>query len=117
MPKHIISSSLALMVSLAVLQPAAAQSFNCRYAKAVDEVAICRSPLLSQLDELMSDIKDNLSGVSRLQIENGQAAWLKDRQYCGGDSGCIENAYRQRIRELLSYSLELKAPKNEPNDY
>lgn len=111
MPKHIMPAFLALMVSLAVLQPADAQSFDCRYANAVDEVAICRSPLLSQLDEQMSDI------VSRLQLENGQAAWLKGRQYCGGDSGCIENAYRQRIRELLSYSLELKAPKNEPNDY
>jgi uncharacterized protein len=107
MPKHIISSSLALMVPLAVLQPADAQSFNCRYAKAVDEVAICRSPLLSQLDEQMSDmyfrIRNNLYGVQRLQVENGQAAWLKGWQYCGGDSECIENAYRQRIRELSSY--------------
>ncbi len=85
----------------------ASQSFNCRYAKAVDEVTICRSRLLSQLDEQMSqmyfEIRNSLYGVQRLQLENGQAAWLRGRQLCGGDPSCIENAYGQRIRELSSY--------------
>jgi uncharacterized protein len=85
----------------------AAQSFNCRYAKTVDEVTICRSPLLSQLDEQMSqmyfEIRNSLYGVQRLQLENGQAAWLRGRHLCGGDPSCIENAYRQCIRELSSY--------------
>ena len=84
-----------------------AQSFNCNYAKAVDEVAICRSPVLSRLDEQMStmyfEIRNNLTGVQRIQLENSQAAWLRGRQYCGGDPGCIEQSYRQRIAELSSY--------------
>ena len=45
-------SSLTAMVVLTC--SAHAQSFNCRYAKTPDEVAICGDPRLSQLDERMS---------------------------------------------------------------
>lgn len=107
MSKLVPKATLILLLLCAGFSSVNAQSFNCRYAKAVDEVTICRSPLLSQLDEQMSqmyfEIRNSLYGVQRLQLQNGQAAWLRGRQLCGGDPGCIEDAYRHRIRELSNY--------------
>jgi uncharacterized protein len=110
MHKAVLNSLGFAILTVFLSTSVSAQSFNCNYAKAVDEVAICRSPLLSRLDEQMSTMyhlrQDHLSGplfgVQRLQLENGQAAWLSGRRLCGGDPGCIEQAYRQRIRELSS---------------
>lgn len=104
----IMNGALVAILALCVsIESPAAQSFNCNYAKAVDEVTICRSQMLSQLDEQMStmyfEIRNSLFGIQRLQLQNGQAAWLSGRRLCGGDPGCIEQAYRQRIRELSSY--------------
>jgi uncharacterized protein len=86
---------------------AGAQSFNCNYAKAPDEVMICNSPTLSRLDEQMSvmyfQTKNAMSEVPRAQLESDQAAWLRGRQMCGGDPVCLEESYRRRIRQLSNY--------------
>jgi uncharacterized protein len=80
---------LAISAALALEGAASAQSFNCNYAKAPDEVMICNSPTLSRLDEQMSvmyfQTRNSMSGVARAQLQNDQAAWLRGRQMCGGD--------------------------------
>jgi uncharacterized protein len=105
-----IRVGLLLSFAFAVVvagSPAEAQSFNCRYAKAADEVLICQSPRLAGLDERMSSIyfrlRNSLPGRQRASLEADQAAWLRGRQACGRDGSCIEDAYRRRIQELLSY--------------
>jgi uncharacterized protein len=89
---------------------AIAASFNCRRAATADEVAICSDPLLSELDEIMADFYVRLRHYSR-EFDNamglqarlrGQARdFLKNRAACGANTSCLEDAYRQRILQLL----------------
>jgi uncharacterized protein len=104
--------TLALLLALAaaaasISSPAQAQSFNCLRASSPDEVLICQSPRLRELDERMASIyfrvRNSLYGGARRDLEAEQAAWLRGRIGCGRDYGCIASAYRQRIRELLAY--------------
>src|SRR3954467_9683111 len=57
------------LVSLGLVSSAHAQSFNCRYARTPDEVAICESARLSALDERLSSrffrLRDSLYGPDR----------------------------------------------------
>ena len=47
------------LVSLGLVSSAHAQSFNCRYARTPDEVAICQNGRLSDLDERLSNRQGN----------------------------------------------------------
>jgi uncharacterized protein len=92
------------IVSLLLVQSAHAQSFNRRYARIADEVAICESARLSILDERLSSrffrLRDSLYGPDRAHLDRDQAAWLNARHQCGSDRGCIAATYRARISEL-----------------
>ena len=98
---------LPLAVGLLVPAAAEAQSFNCAYARSPDEVLICQDPRLSELDERMSSLffraRNNSFGSERADLEAEQAAWLRARQACGRDAGCIARSYRARIGELSAY--------------
>jgi len=99
---------LAFLFAFVLLPLAAqAQSFNCRYARTPDEVAICRSDRLSRLDEVMARLyfrlRNSLGGSERAALETEQAEWLQSRRECGADGACIADAYRRRIRELRAY--------------
>ncbi len=89
-----------------VLMPlsAEAQSFNCRYARSPDEVAICQNERLSGFDETMSQLffrlRNEINGRERARLEADQADWLQSRNECGSDIDCIAQAYRRRIAEL-----------------
>ena len=86
---------------------AEAQSFNCRYARSADEVAICNDDGLSALDERMarvfSRLRTSLDLDEREDLDGPQARWLRSRRECGSDEGCIEASYRRRIRQLQQY--------------
>lgn len=106
----LVRAFLALSVPLSILavpSAAEAQSFNCRYARAADEIAICDDGQLSRLDERMSriffEVRDSLPGRERARLEIDQEGWLSTRRSCGRDAECIEDAYRDRIRELRRY--------------
>jgi uncharacterized protein len=81
--------------------PADAASFNCGKAAAADEIAICRTTVLSELDVAMA----TLYGV-RMQIpmlmgargaaQDEQRAFLQSRASCGSNVACIQSAYQQR---------------------
>ncbi len=83
---------------------ASAASFDCRSASRPDEIAICDSRELSQLDVKMATLYDTIlklvgMGV-RGNLQDQQRAWLNDRAACGPDRGCIRNLYEARIRTL-----------------
>jgi uncharacterized protein len=102
-------------------------SFNCRYAKAPDEVLICERPDLAELDRTMAALYSDQYNITeadkrRVAIETGnrpgdiswpskhqmradQARWLKSRHACGYDFDCIKAAYDQRIAELRECGL------------
>ena len=91
-------------VSLLLVSSAHAQSFNCRYARTPDEVAICQNGRLSDLDERLSSrffrLRDNLYGPDRARLDREQAAWLSRRRGCGSDRSCIADAYLNRLSDL-----------------
>jgi uncharacterized protein len=81
-----------------------AASFDCRAASRADEIAICDSRELSQLDVKMATLYDTIlklvgMGV-RGNLQDQQRAWLNDRGACGPDRACIRNLYVERIRTL-----------------
>ncbi len=97
----------ALTATVALPQSADAQSFNCRFARTADEVAICRDERLSRLDERMSSlffrVREDLGRRRGRDLEEDQQAWLQQRARCGPNYECIEFAYRRRIDELRDY--------------
>ena len=95
------------LVGLGLVSSAHAQSFNCRYARTPDEVAICESARLSALDERLSSrffrLRDSLYGPDRARLDRSQAGWLNARQQCGSDRACLGAAYRARLAELAGW--------------
>jgi uncharacterized protein len=102
-------STLTAITALSVTTclPASAQSFNCRYAKTPDEVAICGDPRLSQLDERMSrrffTLRNELIPPEQVRLDDTQGQWLARRGSCGDDPACIEEAYLTRIDQLANW--------------
>jgi uncharacterized protein len=95
---------VATAIALATAMPAHAQSFNCNYAKTPDEVMICQSPKLSELDQKLAtiyfDLINNLDLRTQRRLKAEQSLWLRRRMSCGYNGSCIEWAYRTRIDEL-----------------
>jgi uncharacterized protein len=102
-----VPQALLILAVVAFPSLAEAQSFNCRYARNADEIAICDDSQLSRLDERMSrlffEVRDSVWGRERAALDADQAEWLDSRQSCRRNPDCIEDAYRQRIRELRRY--------------
>ena len=102
---------LAIAAVMTMVAGAAnAQSFNCKYAKAPDEVAICHSPFLAAEDSEMANSYFSLrqyllakgwtDGI--LPLEGGQRQWLKDRSQCGTDFHCLSQSYLSRLQDLTT---------------
>jgi uncharacterized protein len=79
---------------------------DCTKAKSPAQTAICRSYPLGQAEARMA----TLFGISmslvamgqRGDIGDAQKEWLKVREACGADAGCLAEAYRKRIATLNS---------------
>ena len=85
--------------------PASAASFDCGRARAADEVTVCRTPALSNMDSEMGGLWYAYSKVPMLMGGNGNRgdearAFLDRRRACGRNVACLATAYRARIREL-----------------
>jgi uncharacterized protein YecT (DUF1311 family) len=83
-------------------------SFNCQRAKARDEVAICETPKLSEMDVKMANLysgyRNLTSSPARHQLEVNQAAWLQHRLSCARNLGCIAKAYKDRVDYLYQHN-------------
>ncbi len=87
------------------VQPVAAPpSFDCRYARLPDELAICASPQLAALDRQLSQLYyarvDVLDSDARLAFRRQQGDWLGRRKLCGANAACVSQAYSSRIAAL-----------------
>jgi uncharacterized protein len=97
-----------IALALGSLMPfsAHAASFNCNTADRPDDVLICQSRELSDLDERMSSLyftlRNRLGGGERRELEADQSSWLRGRKACGRDFRCIERAYTRRIQQILA---------------
>ncbi len=94
--------------------PTAAQSFNCRYAKTPDEMAICKSDELKRLDERMARayfryrnaMMEAMDTKGVQDLERGRKIFLENRRACGFDPDCIRDVYDLRIG-ILEGSLKM----------
>ncbi len=87
-----------------------AQAFNCDFAKAPDEITICRDASLGALDEQMSDhfykIRQQLPPAGLRVLKSGQADFMKRRNFCGTDGDCIAGMYAERIETLCTLATD-----------
>jgi uncharacterized protein len=98
-----ILATVAIASSVLAL-PAAAASFNCSARLSKVEKAICSNPTLSSLDSQMSAAYFNeFNGQPKAAypaIRGEQTAWLRSRNSCGANVGCLTASYRRRITSL-----------------
>jgi uncharacterized protein len=95
----------ALLGTAFLAAPAQAASFNCARARAADEMTVCRTPSLSNLDSEMGGLWYAFSRVPMLMGSNGNRgdearAFLERRRACGRNVACLTTVYRARIAEL-----------------
>jgi len=96
--------SLAVIAAAVLGSSAHAASFDCSRSSNPDEITICDSRELSQLDVKMATLYDTIvklvgMGV-RGDMQDQQRAWLRTRADCGADRACIRKLYEARIRAL-----------------
>jgi uncharacterized protein len=99
---------------LALSGTAWSQAFNCDFAKQPDELTICRDDSLKALDESMANrffkIRQQLPEEAQAELKSGQKAFLGQRNFCGTDGDCIENAYRERMQSLCTLASAHSVP-------
>lgn len=98
---------LTALVGLSFSQPVQAQSFNCAIVRGADEIAVCRNPRLSRLDEqanfLYRRLRNELGPRGANRLTHDRNLWLQHRARCGANPYCLEQVYRSRIDELRGY--------------
>ncbi|UDQ90768.1 hypothetical protein LJE71_07150 [Xanthobacter autotrophicus] len=98
------SAFLAAVLAASLIVPASAASFSCAGVSAADEVAICKSCDLAQLDVKMATLYGVITKMvgmgQRGAIQDDQRAWLVERAACKADAACISAAYQTRIRAI-----------------
>ena len=93
------------VAGLAMSSSAKAASFDCTKAKTADEVAICKTQILSDLDTQMAALYGVRMQIPMLMGAKGaaqdeQRTFLAERGACGGNVACIQQAYLNRIAVL-----------------
>jgi uncharacterized protein len=77
---------------------------DCARAQSATEIAICKSYSLGQAEARMATLYAiDMSLVAmgqRGDIGDAQREWLKTREACGADIGCLSGVYRDRINAL-----------------
>lgn len=79
-------------------------SFDCARAGTSTEIAICSNPDVAHLDGLMADLyyalRSRLTRPQQATLTRQQREWLRLRDACGADAGCLVSAYEFRIYQL-----------------
>jgi len=102
-----LAQCLVTALAIAAATPGLAASFDCGAARTPDEVAICRTPVLSLLDTEMGALWFSYSRIPMLMGASGARsddarAFLASRARCGADTGCIAALYTARNATLRS---------------
>jgi uncharacterized protein len=82
-------------------------SFSCTPRSRPDELAICRSVRLGQLDRELDAqyraTRGRLVPSEQLRLRDQQRDWLRRRAACGGSEPCLISQYEERIPELKAW--------------
>ncbi|WGY71665.1 DUF1311 domain-containing protein [Burkholderia cepacia] len=109
-----------LLVLLAHAFPGVAAGLDCAQATSSTEKAVCASNDLHLDDDRLSSFYRKLSGAlppdRRATLRTAQLGWLKTRDQCGADHGCLEQRYLARIGELQSQLATVLAYRPDAED-
>lgn len=97
--------AIALGFHAMTFLPANAQSFSCANAQIPSELAICNNEDLLVMDEkvasLFAEIRTTIENNAQVQeISEKHSNWLRKRNACRVNFGCLKRQYRTRIRSL-----------------
>ena len=112
---NLTAAFLITSLTLAGTGTSRAASFNCDAQNLQpDEKTICDVRALNDADVKMVTTFDLLSGLlamgSRGTLQDEQSAWLKKRQACGADAGCLTSSYQERLKELDETYKKINRP-------
>lgn len=107
-----IAALAAIPLWLATSAHAAGPSFDCNQASADDEVAICSSTELSELDNLMAAGFQYLrQHLGKREANKVAKPLLSLRQSCGSDAKCIEERQIDAVETYRKLGAPLHLPK------
>jgi uncharacterized protein len=105
--------AVLIMALVAISGPTYSASFDCRpfeHSKKCPEVAICSDANLSKLDDQLAASYQSLISKGPVReserLKDEQRQWLKTRNECGCDIGCIESYYQQRMERLAELTAQ-----------
>jgi len=122
MTKYVISAKgvsaavvlLALLIGVAAPALSQQQGINCTTDRNPDEIAVCSSALLLQLDRRLNgtyaSLREQLDGNQRIILRDSQRYWMRQRAACGGDTNCIYRRYQERIQQLNAVVVRAPTP-------
>ncbi|MCA8274160.1 lysozyme inhibitor LprI family protein [Burkholderia sp. AU30280] len=121
--KYRLEASLArmfLLVLLAHAPHAFAAGLDCARASGETERTVCASNDLhlddGRLSAFYRKLSDALSQGQRAVLRTAQLGWLKTRDQCGSDHGCLEQRYLTRIGDLQSQLATVLAYRPDAED-
>ena len=92
-------------------------SFDCRRAKADDEIAICGDAGLAAMDRQLGQLYDAaMKTISDPQaLKQSESDWVITRHMCNSDIECLRHAYGERIGQFMGSvgSKPLIAPESQ----
>jgi len=100
----ILATGLFVAATLIGAGAASGQNFDCRKARSADEMTICQEAGLAKLDQELASLKrqrkEKHHKAERDEADDNETPFLNARRRCGENHACIEQSYRNRIREL-----------------
>jgi uncharacterized protein len=114
-PTTLLAALLA--ATLAAALPARAATtyapLDCAKAASPSETAICQSYPLGQAEARMATLFGIVTALvgmgQRGDIGDQQKQWIRTRDQCGADTGCLARAYRARIAALSAILDQIAA--------
>ena len=106
----------AASVPVAATAPLAASrpAFDCKLQISEAEAAICNKPELALLDNEMSrfymQALKSLKEAKRTALMVEQRLWVKARNACGNNAGCLAQKYQEHIKKLKESASAAAAP-------
>jgi uncharacterized protein len=86
--------------SAATLAPA----YTCKDSKSASELVICQNQELAVLDIRLnatySGVQSRMNAADLKTLRDQQRIWVKERDKCGADAGCIKTLYLSRLQQL-----------------
>jgi uncharacterized protein len=114
MKKHtqLFTLSAGILLSVALIAPSHAASFDCKKAKSYAEKTVCSTPQLSNLDDLLaaSFIKVMNSTSDQKTLKAEEHDWLVNERNVCTDVDCLKTAYKSRIAVLNDLVASAETP-------